>query len=449
MSTETAGVRSTRPSGESKRSAMSGISAADKSPLPLKTRLSHRPILGPLLMKVIRPFAMLAANMVCVLIALPILYAIEPFWRVRITHFSSDRIGHLAQEPQMWLAKVLLGFDQIPRCTHILIAGNPCNRPLLKMWQRRLPIISNRAVSAFWHYCKHILRRTRFDDPKIQRNDEYLEFDFKDARLSFTNEEEKRGRELLERMGIGKSDWFMAFNVRDHAFACRRFPDRRPEEVDVEAQFRNQPVEHYLGAARVVTERGGFAVRLGGAVSYPLKTDDPRIIDYAWNFRSEFGDVFLCGKCRFFLGGPAGLNFLPTAFGVPVAAASMIPLFPMAYGRKSLQLPLLLRRRTTGELVTFREAHELGMFVEVQERVWNFEKQFSDLDIALELLPPEDNTDLCRDMIDRLEGTPPLGDSAELQRMFKERFLSHIRNYEYAPDIGPRFALKYRHLIEA
>lgn len=392
---------------------------------------------------------MFTANAILIAVILPVLYLIEPFWRIRITHFSSDRIGHLAQEPQMWLAKILLGFDQTPRTTHILIAGNPCNRPLLEMWQRRLPIIGSRVVSAFWHYCKHILRGTRFDDPKTQHNDEYLEFDFKGAHLAFIDKEEKQGRELLERMGIGPNDWFVGFNVRDVAFAKSRFPDLPPAALDATAQFRNQPIEHYLDAARVVTKRGGFAVRLGGAVSHPLRTDDPKIIDYAWNFRSEFGDVYLCGKCRFFLGGPSGLNFLPTAFGVPVAAVSMIPLFPMAYGRKSLQLPVLLRRWATGELVTFREAHELGMFAEAPDKVWNFEKQFAELGIALELLPPEDNTDLCMDMMDRLEGIAPPGDGAELQRMFKSRFLSGIRNYEYAPDIGPRFALKYRHLIEA
>jgi putative glycosyltransferase (TIGR04372 family) len=416
----------------------------------MSSNIFHISVLSEKIMKVIRPIAYFILNFVLLIVVLPILYLIEPFLRVRITHFGADRLGHLAAEPQLWLAKCTLGANYKPRTCHILLAGNPCNKVLLELWQSRLPIIGNLFVSSIWHYCKNNLRKTRFDDPKLQVYDEYLEFDLKCTHLTFAPKHLKQGQDLSSEIGIGENDWFVALNVRDQAFNEQRSPDSPPELIDNRAKFRNQPIEDYLGAARAVTERGGYVVRMGAAVSYPLELEEPKIIDYAWNHRSDFGDVFLSGTCRFFLGGPSGMNFLPAAFGVPVAAASMPTLFPMPYGRHSLSNPILLRKRDNGELLTFREAHEYGMFTEQPaHKIWRFEKQFDTIGLDIELNTPEDNTDLCLDMLDALEGISPTEHARELQDQFKRRYLSRIRNFEYAPDIGPRFALKYRHLIEA
>jgi putative glycosyltransferase (TIGR04372 family) len=409
---------------------------------------THKLVLKGKMAPVLRRLAAFSANAVLIIIVLPIFYLVEPFWRIRITHFGVDRIGHIAGELQLCLARNLLGKDRPVRTTHILLAGNSCNQQLLDMWKRRLPIFDNYLASFVWHSCKYILRKTRFDDPKKLRYDAFQEFDFKQAHLSFTEDENSRGQKLLNKMGIGPSEWFVAFSVRDRAFAQSRFPHLNAAQVDRKAGFRNADIGNYLKAAQVITDRGGFAVRMGAVVSNALVTDNSRIIDYATCHRSDFGDIYLSGKCRFFLSGGSGLSAVPVTFGLPVASPNLIPIFPLFYGKHSLYTPMFLRKRNSGELMAFDEALEYGMFDTAYGKLWNTLTQYEEIGVSLEHNTPDDIADLCHDMFDRLEGTPPPEGSEELQRLFKKRFLSQIVNHEYAPDIGPRYALKYRDLIE-
>ena len=70
------------------------------------------------------------------------------------------------------------------------------------------------------------------------------------------------------------------------------------------------------------------------------------------------------------------------------------------------------------------------------------------IDLFDMLEPDEDDIlDACKDMIDRLDGTPPSAGAAELQNLFAAQFYSHAPEYAEAGKIGARFALKYRDLI--
>lgn len=58
---------------------------------------------------------------------------------------------------------------------------------------------------------------------------------------------------------------------------------------------------------------------MGVIVKEALNTTNPMIIDYATKSSTDFLDIYLGAKCRFFLGSTGGINAVPRIFQRPVA----------------------------------------------------------------------------------------------------------------------------------
>ena len=50
--------------------------------------------------------------------------------------------------------------------------------------------------------------------------------------------------------------------------------------------------------------------RMGKHVAQPIHSDNPRVIDYASRFQSDFMDVYLSAKCSLFISGDGGMTSL-------------------------------------------------------------------------------------------------------------------------------------------
>ena len=95
--------------------------------------------------------------------------------------------------------------------------------------------------------------------------------------------------------------------------------------------------------------------------------------------------------------------------------------------------------------MTFPECLERHFF-DIQ-RPWARQFQFDAVDVDVAQNPPEDVLDLCKDMLESTEGIAPPPEARDLQRDFKAMYTPGMASREWAPNIGPRFAVKYRHLI--
>jgi putative glycosyltransferase (TIGR04372 family) len=395
----------------------------------------------------LRPIAMAGANVIMVMVVLPVLYLLEPIFPIRITHWATERMGHLAGDIHLYRARRFLNPER-EKFYRISLGAYPCNQALLDIWKRYLPINENRWLSRFWHYCKNTLAKTRFHRDETQSTDIHYEYAKFTDYPKFTAEEEQRGRRLLEQMGVGADDWFVTFHVRDNAYQKFRFPDWQEPSRSQNRQVRNGTIMDYLPAAQMIAEMGGFAVRVGHMTAEPLAAHETsRIIDYSYRFRSDFGDVYLAAKCRFFLGGPSGLPQLSTIFGVPVALASMVPLCPHPVGPKALFSPVLIRDRTSGEILHYRRARELGLFDNRAGHQWR-DNHYDDRGLEVVRNTPKDIRDLAHDMLDQIAGKPVGDEAKRLQDIYRFRYANIGKGFEFAPTIAPRFALKYRHLID-
>jgi putative glycosyltransferase (TIGR04372 family) len=126
-------------------------------------------------------------------------------------------------------------------------------------------------------------------------------------------------------MGIPLSEWFACLHVREGGFYG----------WDTSGSYRNASIQNYLKGIRVITDAGGWVVRLGDPSMTPLPTLQ-RVIDYAHTrFKSELMDLYLIKECRVFVGMNSGPFDIANLFRKPAVLVNLTEwalTFPMRKG---------------------------------------------------------------------------------------------------------------------
>jgi len=379
------------------------------------------------------------------LILLPLLYLLEPFWKIRFGTMYTQRFGHLAQNHDVFLR--LLQRDGHPKRTSYFAFGyDPANRQLFDMLTRTRPFYASRWMTRIMFAWRPIYRKTRFwMQLRFSGNEQRL-FNETDPVIAFTPEEIAYGNGKLREMGIGADDWFVCMHARDTSY----LREWRPEYADTwdKVDFKNASIESYVKAAEYIAAQGGFVLRYGAVVEKPFPvTDNPRIIDYATKHRSDFMDIFLAAHCRFFLATSSGPCGIPTMFNRPVIIGNHFPYTHTHYRADDLIVPRPVLDNETGEPVPFYEALRNGFYV------WDATTQeVSSKGANMQLYrwgenSADDLRDSCADMIASL-GNEPVDPAAQrVQEAYRELYLSHLSDPEMGAKIAPSYALRHRDLI--
>ena len=276
------------------------------------------------LLRKIQKLLLTLASLPLVVMALPIMIsirAVKPLLLVRFGSLRSERIGHFAYEPEIYLCEKDLGLYDTKVVDIFYHNSTICNQALKRMWNRTL------RVSPLIKWPDRINRKLlRWDEHTIPLQNNYHE----DTRgflaqvpihLTFTPEEEYIGFEFLKNLGLSKNVQFICFNARDSAYLDSIFFDNFGYH-----DYRNSSIHNFESAAKELAFRGYVAMRMGAIVKESLSTSNPRIIDYAKKYRTEFLDIFLCANCYFYLGDDCGLWAVPMIFRRPMAITNLIPL---------------------------------------------------------------------------------------------------------------------------
>jgi putative glycosyltransferase (TIGR04372 family) len=265
----------------------------------------------------------------------------------------TERIGHLALEPDCLLKEQALG--RLPRRRWILLSprGQTANEHLLAYWRRDFRVIRNEAACFLIrnmsggglmrqdvsHYVR-ALGKTQFAYRV------YTDWGERAPLLRLSDEDKSWGEDLLERMGMPRGAWFACVHAREAGYS--------PVDEEIHS-YRNGRIENTFPAMREIVRRGGWVVRLGDPTMRPLP-HMPQVIDYALHpLKSDRLDVFLCAQARFTLGNTSGIAFLSSAFGVPCALANMIPVATMGFGPRDISIPKRLWSEGRGRYLTMEE----------------------------------------------------------------------------------------------
>ena len=204
---------------------------------------------------------------------------------------------------------------------------------------------------------------------------------------------------------------------------------------------------------KYIASMGGYAVRVGAGASERLPdSGDPRLIDYAFDHRTDFGDIYLPANCKFFVGGGSGMNAVPLVFNVPVAdvASNNYPVLPLndyvhilGFGRRDLFIPRPIYSTSKERLLTFRDilGSEVRFFQEAHKH--------EEIGLQPQESSPEDILDLVKEMNERLDGQYSYTEEDEaLQYRFRSLIQPQPENFDTLARVGAAFLRTHRDLLE-
>ena len=373
-----------------------------------------------------------------------VLKSSKPFLHIRFARWSSCSLGiwaiptevHLCQrDARMHPKRCLDLFFRYDKDAFVLKpsvrrSSAICNKELDKMFRFHLRLWQG---AQFLDYLNRLLSRgseefiLKMPDPY----DRYGLFERFPTHLAFTKEEERRGKEGLRELGIEPGSPFVCFHTRGEAYLYRI----RPRIVSLYGDWahndvRNASIHNYLLAAEKLADLGYTVIRMGKHVEEPIHSDNPRIIDYAWNHQSDFMDIYLSARCTFFIGQISGMTSVPMVFRRPVAFVNAYEMSEYRYCShpNSVFIPKKFYSARESRLLNFREMVELG-FINYHPKFTKQRALFDELGMEIHENTPEEIAEVVIEVHQRLQGTFALSEEdEELQR----RFVCFLRSY---PDV--------------
>jgi putative glycosyltransferase (TIGR04372 family) len=114
-----------------------------------------------------------------------------------------------------------------------------------------------------------------------------------------------------------ETDWYVCLHMRDSG--------HRGGASDSGEAIRNTAMGSYLEAVRLITDAGGWVIRMGGPKT-PKFPRMERVIDYAHcnDVRSPEMDIQLVRHARMFIGTTSGFAYVASAMGTPSAMVNSI-----------------------------------------------------------------------------------------------------------------------------
>jgi len=383
-----------------------------------------------------------------------IIRLISPWFLVRWAEIPSGRIGHLAKHIELYLNDCEEGIN-LPKKKYIdfFYLGTRhvvANNQLLKMWKRTITMQSNwplKPIDKINQFLNIFI--TGGDKHKIiptLRDINNLLEKYK-PHLNFTEEEENKGQKALKDFGIEKGNKFVCLLVRDSGYLNRHGGTGREGHDQYNRNwsyhnFRDGDIDRYILACEELAKRGYYVFRMGVNVLKPLKSSNPKIIDYANLNRSDFMDIYLGAKCTFCISTVAGFDEVPNIFRKPIAYLGVPIALLETHNKNSLILTKSHISKKTKKKLTLSEIFFSNTATSLHTN------EYTKNNVELKENEPEEIRDLAIEMDDRLNGKwKETDEDIILQKKFWFIFEENIKNLNLKEplhgEIKARFSAKY------
>ena len=401
--------------------------------------------------RIIAYFAGRTAAALCVPAFYPVAYPLALILAARGVRFLSEdevlpRIGHMALEPDLHLKAMAAGF--MPRYRLVVLAPSwkVVNRCLLEYWSRYIRVITNPIAVILLYPLAHV-RHIRLPTTlyTLSRGQPVIgsdaigpvQYRYEGETggrplLALTDTDRDRGWRCLRAAGVPEGAWFVCLHVREAGY----LPGATHHA------YRDASIDTYLEAVRLITDRGGWVVRIGDPTMKQLPPME-RVIDYAHSaIRSDWMDVFLCAACRLFIGTTSGLFLVASVFGVPTVLTNFTPMGQRPFASRHRVIYKLYESSIEGRrYLTFAEVlgSAVGRFLASED--------YSNGGLEIVDNTPEEIRDVVLEMLEELAGRASL--SAE-DRDLQDRFnalLPHGPLPEYPVRVGKAFLRKHARLL--
>jgi putative glycosyltransferase (TIGR04372 family) len=327
------------------------------------------------------------------------LIIISPFLLIRIGSIRSERIGHLALDLETYFCEIDLGFNK-PNIRYVdlfFINGKISNFQFIKMLKRKIIILPLTLLKPI-HILNNYFNLKKFN-PLLLNYDFYNTKNLLDnskQHLFFTDDEEIRGYNELDRLGINTNK-FVCFLIRDDAYLHSQLGGNWDYH-----NYRDSSIDNYLYSMENLTKLGYIVIRMGVIVNKKLQTNNPKILDYAGrSLRSDFMDIFLASKCTFCVTTGAGWDILPSwVFKKPMIYSNFVPIGAAPFN--SINFLITTKKHyslSKKKELTFKEVFESGAAYCGSSQCF--------FDLGIELIDNNSNeiNEVVLEMHQKLEGT--------------------------------------------
>jgi putative glycosyltransferase (TIGR04372 family) len=269
------------------------------------------------------------------LVILLFLKILQPFFRVQLCIVGFHRYGHLALEPEIFLAEqeISRADRKIKKPIVNLWSLGPTskqsNRYLARKWSERLMVVPSWIVSAL-HDAGESFRPLKLTEPRLSVTGSENGLDKTSSHLSFSSEEVADGERYLSEIGIDSQRPHVCLIVRDGGHY------KSKGEIESSGyELFNFNINDFANAAAVLIAHGYQVVRMGSGTEQPFTNAPAGVIDYASsNQRSEFLDVYLAATCAFAISTQTGPDAVCMLFRRPVLYVDVTRYSQFFFGSK-------------------------------------------------------------------------------------------------------------------
>jgi putative glycosyltransferase (TIGR04372 family) len=345
-------------------------------------------------------------KIILVILSIPLILIIrifQPLVTIRLGKVCMDRIG-APYHIEWYLCEKDAGKSDKQNLDIYYFTPPNSNQQWFKMLKRklltfpwgRLADITDRLNKWLPGYEKHVIPYTTLYDIWNNKNDVLIHALNARPHYQFTFREEAKGQKELSKI-VPEGQPFICFHVRDSAYLNKVYPNQDWEYHD----YRNASIRNYLRCVEKLVQRGYIAIRMGSVVKEELILSNPAIINYAENGqRTEFMDVYLAAKCRFFLGSDTGLSIVPELLRQPIVYTNWCKLSDLTtWVRVGLVIPKKLYLKQKNRFLKFSEMLQLSTVK------GNFTQYLKKREIEVIENTPEEILDVAIEMDERLKGT--------------------------------------------
>ena len=360
---------------------------------------------------------------------------------IKLAEIDAARMGNTTQYIEGYLVSKNF-FDELKNCKIIFYFDLPIvNRQVIKMVKRVIPVNSYsiffiflKKALLFWKKNDHILELEKFSLQFLFNKSSCSKFNYNKPNLYFTEDEKKKGFELVKQLGIKSGDKWICIHNRDSLFLNKFFPHHDWSYHN----YRDFSVNSLKSASEFFASKGYFVIRVGSFQKEKFVMKNPKIIDYAnSNLRDDFLDIYLLANSEFYFGSSSGpmnvsFTFKKPCYGINYTLTD--------FTRSHAPWPFIfkrIKRLDDEKLLTLKEIFD-SKFANVLRP--NLFKDYN--------MTPIDNSideikSLAVEVVKEMNGEPIEDDEdTKIQKKFWKIYCSCVKKKEFGsikPKISPSF----------
>jgi putative glycosyltransferase (TIGR04372 family) len=252
-------------------------------------------------------------------VVLLVMKLLQPFVKFQLCVIGFHRYGHLALEPEIFLAEreiIKATGASSKRVISIWSIGpvaKQSNKYLARKWKEVLLVFPSWLVGSL-HSVGSIFPILKLNEPKLSITGSMNGLDKTESHICLRANEIEDGKKGLVNIGINPDKPYVCLIVRDGGHY------KSKGEIESDGyELLNFDINDFSGVAEKLIENGFQVIRMGSGSERPFTSKPDGVIDYALSpNRSEFLDVFIAATCEFAVSTQTGPDAVCMLFRRPV-----------------------------------------------------------------------------------------------------------------------------------